>query len=358
MSDTQALTPTTAFQLIREQLPHGPFSFLYGDVPSREFLPSWTFTQETHALDAQRTGHTLYWSDPAGGLRVRCEVIEYADAPAAEWVLYFRNAGSAPTPILADIQALDASFACAAWQPCCVRGAKGSTCRRDDFAPLRHPLGADSINPQYPTVNANHPLSFASQGGRSSCGTLPFFNIDMGERGIIGAIGWTGDWAACFWREEAGGIHARAGMQRTHLTLHPGEEIRSPRILLFPWEGELVDAHNLFRRFILAHYTPRPDDAPLHAPISLAVWGRSTAHGNWRRFAGCTSMRSPSTISGSMPGGMATPPSRKARPSSTVNGGHRSATGGPIPLPIRRDWRPSAKRHRRPGMRFTLWLEP
>jgi alpha-galactosidase len=43
------------------------------------------------------------------------------------------------------------------------------------------------------------------------------------------------------------------------LLLHPGEAIRSPRILLFPWSGERMDAHNQFRRLLLAHYLPRVD---------------------------------------------------------------------------------------------------
>lgn len=39
--------------------------------------------------------------------------------------------------------------------------------------------------------------------------------------------GWTGQWAATFERTAAGLTHLRAGMEKTHLVLHPGERIRA-----------------------------------------------------------------------------------------------------------------------------------
>ena len=55
-------------------------------------------------------------------------------------------------------------------------------------------------------------------------------------------------------------------MERTHLKLYPGEEIRTPRILLLFWHGDRTRGHNLWRRLILAHYTPRPNGQLLAAP--------------------------------------------------------------------------------------------
>jgi alpha-galactosidase len=46
-------------------------------------------------------------------------------------------------------------------------------------------------------------------------------------------------------------------MELTHLVLHPGEAIRTPRILIMQWQGDRTDAHNRFRRLLLAHYVPR-----------------------------------------------------------------------------------------------------
>ncbi|MBI5396834.1 MAG: alpha-galactosidase [Verrucomicrobia bacterium] len=142
-----------------------------------------------------------------------------------------------------------------------VHHARGSDARLDDFEPLADPLPARGS------------LRLASRGGRSSDGALPFFNLPIGDGGVIGAIGWTGNWAATCLRDEAGRVEARAGLQRTRLRLRPGEEVRTPRILLLNWRGDRTAAHNLWRRLVLAHYTPQVNGAPLTVPASYGVWG-------------------------------------------------------------------------------------
>ncbi len=62
-------------------------------------------------------------------------------------------------------------------------------------------------------------------------------------------------------------------MAKVRISLHPGEEIRTPRILLLPWEGDAADAHNALRRHILRHHTPRCDGAPVVLPVSHGGWG-------------------------------------------------------------------------------------
>ena len=48
-------------------------------------------------------------------------------------------------------------------------------------------------------------------------------------------------------------------MTKTHLRLHPGEEIRTPRILVLFWEGDRLDAYNQLRRHLVAHHLPKVD---------------------------------------------------------------------------------------------------
>ena len=61
--------------------------------------------------------------------------------------------------------------------------------------------------------------------------------------------------------------------QITHLSLHPGEEIRTPLILLLPWEGDDINAHNVLRRHVLKYHTPQYDGKPVVLPISHLGWG-------------------------------------------------------------------------------------
>jgi alpha-galactosidase len=234
-----------------------PFSFRLGDRPAKEidWAVGWT-------PDADGGG-VLCLADGASGLRVTCEARLFADFPAVEWVLRFADTGAADTPIIGDIMPLDVALPLAKETGCVLRHARGSDCKLDDFEPLETALPPGGK------------AGLAAVLGRSSNHTLPFFNLVTGEEGIIGAIGWTGGWQASFARDGEGPVSVRAGMPETHLKLHPGESIRSPRMLLLFWQGEPIRSHNLLRRFILAHHTPRPNGEPLQAPIGNAVWGEN-----------------------------------------------------------------------------------
>ena len=233
-----------------------PFSFRYDGKPSAELLPSWTSTQKIVAGSPQR--HRYTYTDPATGLEVTAEVRLYPDAPGAvDWVLFFRNTGRKDTPILEDILPLNQTLPATAAESI-VRHAKGSTGRAGDFEPVEEHFGPGSG------------LHLQSGGGRPSYRySLPMFNLQTGSgklnSGFIGAIGWTGNWKADFAYAPGGqGVTVSAGMLRTHLLLHPGEQIRTPRIVLMPWSGgDWNDAQNRWRRLVLAHYTPQKDGKPL-----------------------------------------------------------------------------------------------
>ena len=104
--------------------------------------------------------------------------------------------------------------------------------------------------------------------------SIPFFDIlTGGDGGLIGAVGWPGKWDISFSRPTETAIAVRAGMERTHLSFHPGEEIRTPQILLLPWKGDDIDAHNILRRHILKYHTPQYDGKPVVLPVSHGGWG-------------------------------------------------------------------------------------
>lgn len=262
-----------------------PFSFVYGGRKSSQFLASWKVERVAAKIAGGATERTIVWSDPATGLQVRCVGSEFPGFPVVEWVLYFKNTGTTNTPIISDLRALDSGLPLKRDKAAVVHYAKGSECRLDDFAPMLTALGPTADAPQAPWIGEGNHLSLGSKEGRSSCGMLPFFSVDAGTRGVIGAIGWTGDWAANIFRTDTE-VRMHAGMARTHLKLLPGEEIRSPRITLLFWQGERMRGHNLWRRFVLAHHSPRVDGKPARVPVSLCTWGgnfaqKYIAHGQW-----------------------------------------------------------------------------
>ncbi len=85
-------------------------------------------------------------------------------------------------------------------------------------------------------------------------------------------IGWPGQWSAWFARDSAQGLAISVGQERTHLKLLPGEEIRSPLVVLQFWQGDRVRAQITWRRWMVAHNIPRPG-GNLPVPFTSACMG-------------------------------------------------------------------------------------
>ena len=95
-------------------------------------------------------------------------------------------------------------------------------------------------------------------GGQPSNDSFPYFNLAWVGEGVIVVVGWPGRWAIHFGRDKETGLRVRAGQELTHLRLHPGEQVRTPLIVLQFWEGDRIRAQNIWRRWMLAHNVPRP----------------------------------------------------------------------------------------------------
>lgn len=240
-----------------------PFSFTLGGKPSGTLLPTWKCESTSQPMDTDRTQHVVSFSEPASGLVARFEYIQYTDFPASEWTVYFKNTGSTDSALLEDIQPLSQTLAGGegAYRLCYSRGSHEAP---SDFEPQ--------------ASNLETPVHLAPYGGRSSDGVLPFFSLMTPRNdGVILGIGWTGQWAASF-EKSAQGVRMRAGMERTHLILHPGEEIRTPAILLLHYAGApaspySVPGSNALRRLLLKHYTPRPKGQEAIPPIAASPHG-------------------------------------------------------------------------------------
>ena len=224
-----------------------PFSFAYDGKDSDALFGLWQFKETVTTLDAQRVQHSQSYTDPRTGLVVRCVVVEYRDYPTVEWTLYFRNTGKADTPILEDIRALDTRFHSAGSGEFLLHHNVGSPATARDFAPLETPLGP----------GAHQRITAA--GGRPTNSDLSYFNLQWGQRGLIVAVGWPGQWAADFVRDPRDGLRVCAGQELTHFKLHPGEQVRTPLVVLQFWQdGDWIRAQNLWRRWMVEHNLPRP----------------------------------------------------------------------------------------------------
>ncbi|HTL55681.1 MAG TPA: NPCBM/NEW2 domain-containing protein [Candidatus Limnocylindrales bacterium] len=222
-----------------------PFSFIYDGRHSLEVLPSWRHEESSRKLDDARTERTILWTEPRSGLLLRCVSVEYAAFPLVEWTLYFKNLGTHDTPIISDIFPLDTAFLRSENGDFVLHHHAGSTATMDDYRPYETRLT--------PVTK----LRLAASGGRGSDTCWPYFNVDWGNEGAIAAVGWPGQWAATFTHDDGRMLQARAGQEHTRFKLLPGEEARSPLIVLQFWEGDWIKAQNVWRRWMVAYNIPR-----------------------------------------------------------------------------------------------------
>ncbi len=246
-----------------------PISFRYGGARSVDFLPQWKRSCESESLDENRLRRQVVYRDPETKLEVRCEATVYKDLPAVDWVVKVKNGGTSDAPLLADLCAIDVALPCGRTTST-VHYAKGVQegvdAQLDDFAPRSSRL------------DLNDEFEVAPKHGRSSWGdSLPFFNLEFvgaerPDRGVVLAVGWTGQWFVHM-RRNASHVAVRAGMENVSLVLHPGEEIRSPKIMLLFWQVDRQYGQNLLRRQILRRYHPQRDGKPLPMPFLASSAG-------------------------------------------------------------------------------------
>ncbi|MCC7352125.1 MAG: alpha-galactosidase [Anaerolineae bacterium] len=233
-----------------------PFSFVYGGEPSSTFLGGWKREVRDEPIDATRRRRTLTLTDPKIGLQVRAVCTIYTDTPGADWTLYFTNTGDKDTPILEQVNAVDVAVKSSGANVAVLHRINGSPCQVDDWLPFDEALSPGKR------------ITFATRGGKSAWGAGPFFNLEWGNGGVITAIGWSGQWGAAVEHVKDGPVRIQAGMEGMHLLLHPGETIRSPRILQLYWGGnDALRAHNLFRRTMFNHVVPKVNGKTVTPPI-------------------------------------------------------------------------------------------
>lgn len=297
-----------------------PFSFVLGGEPSATLLPRWALQSATEG----NTTRCVFTEPDGSGLTVSMNATVHENS--VEWVVIVRNDGhgTADSAVLSDVLGADLRFPAGTGafevhhalaygegvptdympqntrlgcQPGCTCAAAGG---RQDATHATcgcvnpgNPPGPH-LQQQAPTFNH---LTLGTNGGRSSSGSiicppydgplgaenngsLPFFRLGTpGLGGVVGAIGWSGQWQANFSCDDSpkctpahqhancpgsAALRFTAGQQHLETFLRPGEEIRTPKmVLMFYAEAHPLDhtldarAHNLWRRLVREQYSPR-----------------------------------------------------------------------------------------------------
>ncbi|HBP37206.1 MAG TPA: hypothetical protein DD640_00370, partial [Clostridiales bacterium] len=181
----------------------------------------------------------------------------YEDSAAVEWTLWLENKGDASTKIFDSVMPLDLSVEASDQMK--ISYSYGTRNALNDF--------------QYIEQDFTDTFTIKSKG---SSHALPFFNLNLGGRGYIIGIGWTANWQVNLTRE-GDRIRIQAFMPNTHFVLYAGEHVRTPRILLMPWEGDCRHAQNNLRRHLVEYHIPGENGEPT-PPICCMSWGAMKAH--------------------------------------------------------------------------------
>lgn len=260
----QALTANKRAKLwIEEQLKNNTlFSFEYDGKPFKEAVK---FFEKT--VENTENGWVLTYKTPEK-VTAWAEISYLEERSTIDWCCYFKNEGTADSPVISNIRAMDAVIKMDA--PV-LTTAHGSDTDAEEFQPIRHDFAVENA------------FSYGSAGGRSSQGKFPYFDICDGNGGIVGAIGWTGQWTANFSFENKA-LAMDAGMAETAISLHADEDMRTPSMVLMFFDGDQDAGHNQLRQLILNVYSPRDDEGNVvtKLPNFFNLWGGNgeTSHMN------------------------------------------------------------------------------
>ncbi len=233
---------------------HLPISFTYGGQRIAGIPAAWRPASVRRRIDANIVETTFEGCEARTGLGVRVVCLEYADHPVIEWTAWLTNHSQEPTPLIEDLLAMDAPLEGAS--PV-LEHSNGDFYSEEGYTPQQTPLADGGA------------MTFAPHDGRPCDGGFPYFRLLFADRGMTIAIGWPAQWSATFTRD-AGGVRVRAGQERTHLRLLPGETIRTPRMTVLSWAGETSRGVNLWRRWYLAHVLPRSGGRPLAPALACS----------------------------------------------------------------------------------------
>jgi alpha-galactosidase len=330
-----------------------PFSFTLGGKSSDALLRNWKRTDAARQLDTQRREYTRTWLDAASGLEVRLVATEYAGFPVAEWTVWLKNTGKAATAIIEDIQGLDFKFERESKGEFVLHGIRGDSAVAESYKPNELKLGPDTAK------RCSPPAGTDRVSGKSSDGPdgWPYWNLQQPGGGMILAVGWPGQWQTSFTRDHDRGLRIKAGQQLTHLTLKPGEEIRTPSTTLLFWQGEdLVRAQNLWRTWYIAHVLPRTQGKPQPPATRVNVGG---AMKDWSKVQEFIDAGIKPDICWRDAGADNTWwPVTNGPPRKPGKGWHNTGTWEIDRAKYPEGFRPFSDKARQNGLQFMLWFEP
>lgn len=251
------------------------FSFKIGEKSA------WGSNYKTDIKENSNILTTVYYFE--NGLKVTNIAKKYDEYNAYEWVNYFENTSDKPTEIISELWDCDCILPVeheddkkwVAYFPDKETATKiyaptGSTwktmefyCNIDEFS--------NNIRPNH--ILPGETKDYSASNGRSSEARAPFFNIHKNGKGYLFAIGWSGQWN-CSVERTNDEITFKSKIEDTNFRIMPGESFRTSSVVMIPYQGDVSESQNIWRRFIKDKISPiGKGSRPKFTPVTAMLWG-------------------------------------------------------------------------------------
>lgn len=213
------------------------------------------------------------------GLEITCKIERHPKYGVIKWTNYWNNKGVVDSGLITEFFDCDITVPFepdpmktrrnkqSTWEPDMLQVyiTKGANVTDDDnFATPKRLWNGDE-------------LKCRCEAGRSSLGTAPFFDVNRREKGILFAVGWTGQWQTFFNRGETD-LRVRSGIEETEFRVKPGEKFRTASVTILEYGEGQTKAHNVWRRYIRDIVSPlNKGQREKQCPFSAIFWGGVTS---------------------------------------------------------------------------------
>ena len=257
------------------------FSFKYNDVPFDELEKT-----------VVETDSGILYTLP-DGLQVECRIENFPKYNVIKWTNYWYNNTDHDSGIVSDLWDCD-TMAMFDADPVKTRKNKHSVWTTDTLK-LCVTDGANITDYDNMTYDMrfwpNETLKVANHSGRSGMGKSPFLELNRKEKGVLLAVGWTGQWNTQFERGEKD-VRMLSRIEGVRFYMRPGEKFRTASTTILEYENGQANGHNMWRRYVKDCVSPvGKQERDKKCPFSAIFWGgipSDTLRKRWQGiFDGC-----------------------------------------------------------------------
>ena len=218
---------------LADDLANFPVSFKVGEDSYTGFGTDFTKkSQDTETVDGGTKTITVLTHK--SGLEFTVESVFYPEYNAYDWTIYIANNGEENSPVISGLNAVDMTLEGEAPR---LKGSQGDVAAYEPYV--------QSLN--------GTPITKTPSGGRGTNYDSSYFNFMYGDKGVLYAVGWPGQWTMTVDNsEEADKTRLTAGQEDMNTYLEPGETIRTPLMAFVHYNGRNLErATNLWRRWMI-----------------------------------------------------------------------------------------------------------